>query len=136
MIYGKPYQTKPTREVVCPGCDWGMEENIDSSDLSPCITCKRRFCADCLTLLGEERYCRDCASCAFVVPESEDRDGPRPEHVCGDDAIAACEECGRLTCADHLVQHPTETLCQFCVGLADVRKQRNLTAQEETRHAA
>ena len=51
------------------------------SEMAACITCSRRFCADCLIAIGPEKYCPACALCA-----------------CGKPAIESCMECGVVLC--------------------------------------
>lgn len=70
-------------EFKCAGCDapaWTLEEH------HKCIVCSKRFCADCLVAIGEEKYCPEHAKCS-----------------CGRLAIEACGECG-------------EVLCDKCIG--------------------
>lgn len=62
--------------------------------------CRQRFCRGCLSKIGDELYCFDCATCEV--------DG------CGEGAIVACHECGNLVCGDHVRKHPTKTECRQC----------------------
>ncbi len=67
-------------------------------EMAQCITCSKRFCADCLVAIGMEKYCREHAKCA-----------------CGQPAIESCMECGKVVCDKCLrnVEHRNgaDTVC-------------------------
>ena len=111
---------------VCPAdrCMCCNGDVYDPDELKPCAGCQRRCCADCLTTLGGERYCKECGVCGLTIPERgflEDEDYIQ-ERLCGEPATEACEECGRLICADHLdveadkASRLGRTVCKDCTS--------------------
>ncbi len=86
---------EPEYQCAQEHCDyaaWTPEE------MHQCITCKKRFCADCLVAIGGEKFCTEHAKCS-----------------CGQPAIEACMECGTVLCDKCLknVEHVNgcDTVC-------------------------
>ena len=67
-------------------------------EMHPCITCKKRFCADHLIAIAGEKFCTEHAKCA-----------------CGQPAIEACMECGVVLCDGCIGD---EEYCKACQGKA------------------
>ena len=89
-------------EFECAGCNspaWTPEE------MPKCITCGKRFCADCLVSIGGEKFCIEHARCK-----------------CGQPAIVSCDDCGDLCCAAHLAERcdPDRTR-DLCFPMCAVR---------------
>lgn len=64
----------------------------DQDDLQRCEGCSRRFCSECVTEIGEFRFCEDCAKCERNVMVG------REPRKCGDAASFTCDRCGDLLC--------------------------------------
>jgi hypothetical protein len=116
----------PIWHEECSDPDCGCD--TPDYDLHACEYCHRKFCILSLIDYGDETFaCRACAKCTMVIQETapiEAYIGPdvtvmvapaTPEHVCGEDAITFCHECGESLCAEHLVKHATLTLCESCM---------------------
>jgi hypothetical protein len=91
-----------------PAYDSGREPQLECAakcgylayepdEMQECIVCKKRFCADCMTVLGMEKYCPEHAKCK-----------------CGQPALIACDECGSLVCERHMLVDPILNLCAKC----------------------
>ena len=99
---GPVYDSGAEPQYICSTKDCGAEA-WPPEEHHQCIVCKKRFCSDCLIVLGSEKYCDGCAKCS-----------------CGQPALISCDECGKLLCADHLAVSPVLTECKPCAETARV----------------